>query len=212
MFCAPATPATINVSIAAIQFSLTRLSLAPRLAACRTSTSSMRRTFSISGLCMPLPVSCRCVTGRLHNRERENKPLPDSDKRPAVPPHLSRRRVRKSIFPRLNPQSRIHRCDGRIPRSGSARSLRAGQGDQKITARIQLALRPDRPTLRLHHMPRDGQPQPRAARLPRPRFIYPVEPLEDPPQVFRRNPLPEVPSAQLHPVQRLGDLAPAHPH
>ncbi len=88
------------------------------------------------------------------------------------------------------------------------RSSNPRQHNQKIASSIQLALRPNRSPLRLHHVPRNRKPQPRPARLPRPRLIHPVKPLEDPPQVLRSNPLPKVPHAELHRLTRL--QPPAH--
>src|SRR5665213_3555510 len=74
----------------------------------------------------------------------------------------------------------------------------ARQGYHKVAAGIQLAFGPNGPTLGFDHMSRDRQPQSRSARLPRPRLIHPVEPLEDAMQMLRRDALPEVPHTELH--------------
>src|SRR5450631_2058693 len=95
-------------------------------------------------------------------------------------------------------------------------SVRLWQRNQEVTARIQVALRPNRPSLRLHHMARNRQPQPGPTGLTRSRLVHPVEPFEDPPQMLRRNSRSEVPHAELHHPTlipaNLGNLSRAHHH
>lgn len=67
-------------------------------------------------------------------------------------------------------------------------------GDRCST--LQLAFRDDAPTMRLHQVTYDGETKPGASLITRAGWINPVESLEDPRQVFGRDPRAVICNAQ----------------
>lgn len=66
-----------------------------------------------------------------------------------------------------------------IDEEGSAEQSHQKTGEGELRPSTNFAFHFDPPTVGLHQLPGDGQPQPRTTRGPRPRLVGSIEALED---------------------------------